>query len=249
LVSGLVTLYTRHVTDALTGQVIPDVPLSSHSVWDQHLQNAGESPKFTLNRFNYDAMANILLPRAVGYSAGFLDAFFRGSVGGYFDGQKLTIVASPETMIGTFELRYERTDGERPPLASWTLQVDPAQESPPLTTPQLPEDAAPGTPCWLIFRGQLGSEPGAVVGAQVGCPFSPPPPPPPGQWYVYVCSTFASELNYVYATKNPPLWSGPNDPALVFHYTQGSTGTNFSCALRVQQALEPPPNAKMEHPV
>ena len=76
-VSGTVTLYTRNVVDALTGETIPDVPLSSRSVWDQHLQNAGQPENFTLNRFNYDAMADILLPRAVGYSAGFLDTFFR----------------------------------------------------------------------------------------------------------------------------------------------------------------------------
>jgi hypothetical protein len=33
-----------------------------------------------LNRFNCDAMADILLPCAVGYAAGFLDAFFRGLI-------------------------------------------------------------------------------------------------------------------------------------------------------------------------
>ena len=64
-VSAPVTLYTRDVVDALTGQIVRDVPLSSRSLWDEHLRVLGRSPKFSLNRFNYDAMADILLPRAV----------------------------------------------------------------------------------------------------------------------------------------------------------------------------------------
>ena len=83
------TLYTRDVVDALTGQVIPNVPLTSRSVWDEHLQAIGRYKKFSLNRFNYDAMADILLPRAVGYAAGFLNAFFCGSVGAMYEGREL----------------------------------------------------------------------------------------------------------------------------------------------------------------
>jgi hypothetical protein len=247
-VSGVVTLYTRAVVDQLTGQVIPNVPLTSRSVWDHLLENANRAPKFTLNRFNYDAMADLLLPRAVGYSAGFLDTFFRGGLGGYSEHGKYKISVSPEPMVGTFELRYERTDGSRPLLTSWVLQVDPEQEPSPLTVPDLPEDAAPGAPCWLVFRGQIGGEPDAVAGSRAGCPFTPPPPPPPGQWYVYVCATQVSQLDYVYATTNPPLW-GPNDPALTISYTRESTGTTFSCSLRVQRAVQPPPQAWTEHPL
>ena len=112
-VSAPVTLYTRDVVDALTGQVIRDVPLSTRSVWDEHLQAIGRSKKFSLNRFNYDAMADILLPRAVGYAAGFLNAFFRGSVGATYEGESLRIAGSSETMIGDFKLLYERSDGTR----------------------------------------------------------------------------------------------------------------------------------------
>ena len=64
------------------------MPLSSRSVWDEHLQAIGSSKKFSLNRFNYDAMADILLPRAVGYAAGFLNAFFRGYVGATYEARE-----------------------------------------------------------------------------------------------------------------------------------------------------------------
>ena len=81
-VSGTVILYTRDVVDALTGEVIPHVPVSSRSVWDEYLRTRGFLEKYTLNRLNYVAMADILLPRAVGYAAGFLDTFFRGRLDG-----------------------------------------------------------------------------------------------------------------------------------------------------------------------
>ena len=83
---------------------IPSVPLSSKSIWDERLLVALASERFTLNRFNYDAIADILLPRAVGYAAGFLDTFFRGSVGGSFEQQNLTISGSTEAMDGTFQI-------------------------------------------------------------------------------------------------------------------------------------------------
>ena len=137
--------------------------MTSRSLWDEHLQAIGRSQKFTLNRFNYDAMADVLLPRAVGYAAGFLDAFFRGSVGAGFEDQRMTIWASTEAMEGTFQLLYDMDDGTRRELASWALRIDPEGSSQ-VVAPQLPPEAGPGASCWLIFRGQLGDESGAVVG-------------------------------------------------------------------------------------
>jgi hypothetical protein len=240
--------YGNALTDPVTGSPLHNPRMTTHSLFDQYLQARGRELTFTLNCFNLDTAADILLPRAASYSAALLQYFFRGVLNASIENLNLRIFAYPETMVGTFELRYERTDGSRPALASWALHIEPEQESPPLSTPQLPADAAPGAPCWLIFRGQLGAEPDAVVGTRVGCPFTPPPPPTPGQWYVYLCATFLSELDYLYATTNPPLWEGPNDPALVFGYRQESTGTGFSCSLLVRQAQQPPPNARTEHP-
>ncbi|PYN86121.1 MAG: hypothetical protein DMD89_37740, partial [Candidatus Rokuibacteriota bacterium] len=80
--AGRVRFLVRDIVDPRTGRVIPNVRVSSRSLWDQHLELNGQSPKFSLNTYNYDAMADILIPRAVGYSAGFLDYFFRGRLDG-----------------------------------------------------------------------------------------------------------------------------------------------------------------------
>jgi hypothetical protein len=54
------------------------VPLTSYGLWDQFMEARGAAPRYTLNRINYDAMASLLIPRAIAYSAGLLDYFFRG---------------------------------------------------------------------------------------------------------------------------------------------------------------------------
>ena len=163
-------------------------------------------------------------------------------------GQNLRIAGADEPMVGDFRLLYERSDGTRAELAAWAaLRVDPNEPSQLLPTPQLPGDAVPDAPCFLIFRGQLGLESGAVAGPQVACPPVPPPPPPPaGQWYVYYCATFIASDSYFYATTNPPLWDF--DAALLFYYKQESTGTGFSCSLKTRGWAEQPPGTRTDHP-
>jgi hypothetical protein len=196
----------------------------------------------------WEQTALAMLPRAVGYAAALIDYFFRGYIGATFENQNLRITGSSETMVGDFKLLYERSDGTRGDLAAWTgIRIEADDLSQPLSTPQLPGDAAPSAPCWLIFRGQLGLEPGAVVGSQVACPPVPPPPPPPtGPWHVYYCATFDTALNYYYATTNPPRWDF--DPALRFFYKQESTGTGFDCILVTRGWTEQPLHTTTQHP-
>jgi hypothetical protein len=248
-ITAALTFYARDLLDRMTGQRIETVKLTSRSLWDEHLEKLGKRPKFALNRFNYDAMADILLPRAVGYAAGFLDTFFRGSVGGAFEQQNLTISGSAEVMDGTFRVLYDTDDGTRRELASWALRIEPDATSPALPTPTLPADAAPGMPCWLIFRGQLGSEPDAVAGSRIACPNTTPEPPPPsgGPWVVYYCATFFSSQNYLYATTDPPL--DGLAPDNLFVYFQVSTNTSFNCGIKAIHVATPPPNARTEHPL
>jgi hypothetical protein len=242
-VSGSVTLYTGNVFDTMTGQVLQGVPLSSKSIWDESLLITGIQ-RFTLNRFNYDAMADILLPRAVGYAAGFLDTFFRGFVGATFDDQQgFKITGSDELMVGDFKFLYETPDGTRTDLTTWNLRIEPNGASPTLSAPQLPPDATEAT-CWLVFRGQLGLESGAVAASRVPCRYEPPPPPP-SNWYVYYCTTFFAADSYFYATLDPP-WEG--GPLLHFQYRQESTATIFNCSLKSHGAASLPPGALTEHP-
>jgi len=248
VVTARLTFYVRDVLDRITNSSIPMVRQTSRSLWDEHLRSVGKREKFTLNRFNYDAMAEILLPRAVGYAAGFLDTFFRGYVGGSFEEQNLTISGSTEAMDGTFRVLYDTDDGTRRELASWALRIEPDASSPALSTPTLPADAAPGMPCWLIFRGQLGSEPDAVAGARIACPQAmPEPPPPEGRWFVYLCANFFASQNYFYATIDPPLDGLAPDNNFV--YFQVSTNTIFNCSLKATLVAAPPPSARTEHPL
>ena len=65
-------------------------------------------PSYSLNRFNYDDMAGLLIPRAVGYSAGLINYFFRGKldfVPDTADPSKYVIKnLGKEEMSGTFTL-------------------------------------------------------------------------------------------------------------------------------------------------
>jgi hypothetical protein len=240
--------YGNTLTDPVTGSPLHNPRLTTHSLFDQYLEARARELTFTLNCFNLDTAAEILLPRAASYSAALLQYFFRGFVGVSYENQNrsLRISGGPETMAGTFELLYERVDGARVRLASWTLEVHPEQESTSFSTPKLPDDAAQGTPCWLVFRGQLGAESNAVAGSMAPCPPpDAPPPPPPGQWFVYLCKS-PGQPSYIYATTNPPLWDFW--PALTIFHSQESTNSNFTCTLIVLHAEEPPPQARTEHP-
>jgi hypothetical protein len=244
-----VTLYTRDVVDALTGQVISNVPLTSRSVWDQHLQTIGSQQKFSLNRFNYDAMADILLPRAVGYAAGFLDTFFRGYIGAMYEDERLRIAGSSEAMSGDFKLLYERTDGTRGEVGAWGLQLGPDEVSQPLSTPPLPGDAASVVSCFLIFRGQLGLEQGAVVGSQAPCPRPPSSEPPPSDvsWTVYSClyrPYGPPPVTYRYATTDPPL---EVDGLPVVWFFLRPPNAETVCSLSNLSLPAQPPGSTTEH--
>jgi len=92
---GQVVLLTNTVPDSLpNGQSVPDVPLTTYGIFDQFLEHRGFIKRYTLNRYNYDAMADLLIPRAVAYGAGLLDYFFRG---------RLAISLPPEGIYGVID--------------------------------------------------------------------------------------------------------------------------------------------------
>ena len=71
------------VPDVLLTAPTTDVPLTTEGMWYQPLADFStpanaEASGYTLTRPNYDAMADLLIPRAVAYSAGLIDYFFRG---------------------------------------------------------------------------------------------------------------------------------------------------------------------------
>jgi hypothetical protein len=121
--------------------------------------------------------AKAMLPRAVGYSAGLLDYFFRGRLAarvqvtkdatGFTATLRITNLTPNETMDGDFAIYYDAPDGTRTQLAgsSQRLMLAPNTESDALTV-RLPS-TMPVSPWLLVFSGKLGLEEGAAAATSV----------------------------------------------------------------------------------
>lgn len=79
--NGKMQFYPSSVTDSLRPSQTRENPRAlTTSVYDADLVKKNYSPVQSLNRFNHDAAAEFLIPRAVGYSAGMINFFFRGKM-------------------------------------------------------------------------------------------------------------------------------------------------------------------------
>lgn len=175
----------------LGGIQIPFLATSTESIFDQHLEpTPGGQRVFALNRFNFDEFHNHLIPRAVAFSAGMIDYFFRGKIDLVVDpanfSQLLVKNLGAEPMKGRFALYYDDTGDVRKAVkkTSGTDLVWLTKDSLPpqsegvlaaggvMTVPAdfvVPTDAkAPGE-YMLVFDGDMGEEkadpPNGVVGA------------------------------------------------------------------------------------
>lgn len=176
---------------------LPDVssplPLTTYGLFDQFLQQSGQRG-FTLTKPNYDAMADQLIPRAVAYSAGLINYFFRGRIeaddAGYTDtGISLRVKNAIDTTKnpqyksenlstgGKLVVAYDYlpagiTDNSRRVFGSstpvtLTEDIKPGRSSPGLysfTIPEIPETAV-DVRFRLVYRGRLGAEEDAVAAA------------------------------------------------------------------------------------
>ena len=69
-----------NVNDRYTGGSA-SIRLTTESIWDGRATPSGNPVRtYHLNRLNYDDMASLLIPRAVAYSAGIIEHFFRGEL-------------------------------------------------------------------------------------------------------------------------------------------------------------------------
>jgi hypothetical protein len=172
-------------------------------VWDEHLERRFLAPTFALNTINYDATADILLPRAVGYAAGFLDYFFRGDFDAELDADTLIITNRTvgEDMDGTFELYYDDEQDVRTFVASWPVVLAPDGSSGRLTVPAISEANPPKDPesFYLVFRGRIGGEDGAVAGRQVTRE------PIPGIWLIASYTDYVNGAHVGYPTQSYEL--------------------------------------------
>ncbi len=112
----------------------------------------------------FDEANKLLIPRAVGYSAGLINYFFRGKIDFACDYTAAPCVIKnlgDETMYGTFELYAEDSAGNRDWLQIWPgVEVGP-HSSVPVSGFALADDAIRYI---LVFRGKMGLEEDAVAG-------------------------------------------------------------------------------------
>lgn len=179
---GMMTFYSSTVTDKYAGSSVVNRRAATSSIFDADIKKYATSDKkevLTLNRFNFDAAHALLIPRAVGYSAGLINYFFRGKIDFIEDknnpGKYVIKNLSAEDMQGTFTLYYDAVDNNRYPVAgdavdkTWASlavlknnQVDNLGFSPPV----YPVPKEPGK-YMLVFNGDLGEEK-ATTGVTVG---------------------------------------------------------------------------------
>ena len=144
---------------------------STFSLFDQDLKLKGANFVFAVNRFNFLAAHQFLIPRAVAYSAGMVDYFFRGDIDIAPDemhtGKYVIKNFNSEPMRGTFALYYDALDGTRKPVsgANWNDVSVPgfdtasgkAGNSAPIQI-IAPADAKQAGKYMLVFRGDMGQE-------------------------------------------------------------------------------------------
>jgi len=117
--------------------------------------------------------ANILVPKAISYSASLLNYFFRGQL-------EVTLVPgglkvknlSPEAMdSGFIIIDYDDTDSDRNFLAEFdiTSPLNPGNETPVIPFTRPTNNLKPGRYI-VVFQGKLGAEEGAVIGAVTPAP-------------------------------------------------------------------------------
>lgn len=167
----------RYVGNTYSDVYQPDLSgtnnyLSAFSVFDfVHRQYVG-TPVYTMTDKNHQAYADILIPRATGYSAGLINYFFRG---------KIDIVVDPNNpgsfviknlgysdMFGYFSLYYDDINGIRTKAGSgWNLGIPANAQSQSLsvTTPISPAPALPGK-YYLVFTGTIGQDVRTAVTAK-----------------------------------------------------------------------------------
>lgn len=186
---GAMRFYGSWVEDRFTGEVKPNSRASTYSIFDADLEKKNAKKTFSLNRFNFNEAHRFLIPRAVAYSAGLINYFFRGRMEFKADpnnpGKYIIKNLGAEDMKGTFTLYYDAKDGKRYPVAgdlageTWVNRSIAAKgelANLGFTPPVEPAPISPGV-YLLVFNGDMGEEeaiPGSTVGAVVATKVQPP---------------------------------------------------------------------------
>ena len=135
---------------------------------------------YTMNRYVFDDQVDRLIPKAIRYSWGLLDRFFRGRIDcrlfAAYPTACLVKNLGKETIGGTFELFYDAQDGTRHAVADTRTSekvVLAGNGTYPMTF-TIPADPLPKKPgeYILVFNGDMGEEkadlPSGSLGAVLG---------------------------------------------------------------------------------
>ena len=162
--------YERNVIlDNYTGEIFTNDRLTAFSVFDFEAQELLGRPVYSINDFTLESAANILVRRAVGYSAGLLDYFFRGQIQFVLVDETHVRIRnlSPEPLSnGVIEIYYDNLQNERVFLSDIVVSIPLAPgESTAVIELNPPADNLNPGKYWLVFQGTLGAEEGAVIGS------------------------------------------------------------------------------------
>ncbi|MDO8283343.1 MAG: hypothetical protein Q7U10_12110 [Thermodesulfovibrionia bacterium] len=134
-------------------------PLYKYLSFDPALQR----DELKLDPVVHHDYAEMLIPRAAGYSAGLLNYFFRGDIDLISEGGGYVITNnSAEEMEGMFELYQEDSNGVRTRIWNGQLVLGPSGSG----SNHSGNVSFPGTAgkYMLVFSGRIGNEYGAVAG-------------------------------------------------------------------------------------
>ncbi|MBI1814845.1 MAG: hypothetical protein HYR72_07700 [Deltaproteobacteria bacterium] len=174
-VTGDIDFIETEVHDAYTGQR-QQARTSTYSIFDPDLQAANQQLTFTLNRYNFDDALALLIPRAVGYSAGMINYFFRGafsiySLDGSDRGPFFVRNSTAEPMNGSFQMYWDDAAGNRQPVGLPQMIPVAAHSESPFEFAFAPDPTV--SDYTVVFQGKLGDESGAVAASRTWMNSSP----------------------------------------------------------------------------
>lgn len=199
------TIYTSHPIDLQAQEMLVDPYHDLASSVDLESKTYDPSKTYySLADSSYQVRAAMLLPRAVGYSAGLIERFFRGRIAGKWTknaaggGWDLTIKNLSAEPIGesAYAEAYYRTPGTAGPdlqpmmkslISTYVGGFQGLAPGASVTIPNLSNPALSATDCVnkferrIFLRATLGNEPDAVIGLvqppetnPAACPSSQP---------------------------------------------------------------------------
>ena len=164
---GRMSFVGSNVEDRFLASTQPNRRASSYSFFTQDLQKRGAPNVFALNRFNFEEAYRHLIPRAVAFSAGMINYFFRGDIDLVYDEKARGYFIKnngDEILRGAFELYYDGKDDTRYPIGqrNWgALTVGGGQRVP--VAVAFPDWSSAAEPkdrdrYILVFHGDMGEE-------------------------------------------------------------------------------------------